>query len=125
MGAFMISKAYFFIGAHYVLAFFQAGGKPLHAFGKLDHGYGVFVCPGGQKCSFVYQVGQVGADEARGHFGYRLDVHGFVDVDLLHVYPQNLFAPAHIGPIDQDMAIETSGPKQTLSRAYWDGWWRP
>ena len=81
-------------------------------FVELLHGDGGFAGAGGQQGRLVDQVGQVGADEARGDPGHFLQVHRPIQPHVAAVDFEDVLAAADVGPIDQHVAVEAPRAEQ-------------
>ena len=61
---------------------FKSGNYPFNRLLEFRHSHFGLVPPYGEQCSFVYQVGKIGADHAGGHAGYYIDVQTVCCRDL-------------------------------------------
>ena len=72
----------------------------------------LLVAAGGQDGRLVDDVGQVGAAEAGRGAGDRLEVERLVERLAPHVHAQDLQAPLHVGPVEDDLAVEAARPQE-------------
>jgi len=112
VAAFVISGALLFVGVHDALALFQTRDNPLDTLVELLHGNGGLVRPRGQQSGLIDQVGQVGANETGRDPRQFLQIDRRVELHLRGVNLQNVFAPADVGPIDRNVAVEPAGAQE-------------
>ena len=97
---------------HHAGLLLRAGDHPHDPLLELLHGDLAPALAGGQQRRLVDQVGEVGAGEAGGLAGQR------VEVDLLGqrlaagVHLEDVLAALAIGPVDDHLAVEAAGPQQ-------------
>ena len=72
----------------------------------------------GQQRGFVDQIRQIRADKARRDRGDLPQIDRFVQLDVLDVDLEDRFPPANVGPVDQDLPVETAGPQQRLVQRF-------
>ncbi len=80
---------------------------------------GVLVAAGGQDGSLVDDVLQVGAHETGGGLGDGRQVGLRLDRLALDVDLEDGFAPAHVGTIEDNTAVEAAGPEQGRIEHVW------
>ncbi len=107
------------IGRDLLLLFRDDQALPLHPHHHLvfclfevAHRDGLVVLPGREKCRFVHEVGEIGAGKSGCSLGEGLELHIVGQRDVLRVHAQNAFASLHIRPVDDHLAVESSGTHQ-------------
>ena len=72
-----------------------------------------FIATSGKQSCFIQQVGKVGPDKSRGLLGndFQIDILGQRLVLRMHL--ENCFAPFNVRTANQNLAVKTSGTKQS------------
>ncbi len=91
---------------------FRAELDALDGFLELAHADALAVAAGSQQGGFIDRILDVGADEARRGLGQHDDVDGVGDGLAAQVDAEDGLAAAHVGPVDDDAAVETPRPQQ-------------
>ena len=91
----------------------RAGDHPVHGLGELLGGDQGLLASSGQDGRLVDQVRQVGAAEAHGLLGDGLQVGVLGQGLALGVHLEDLDAPADVGVVQGDLAVEASGPQES------------
>jgi hypothetical protein len=94
--------------AHHALLL-EPGDDPIDRVVEIFHLDGGLVLARGEERRLVDEVGQIGAGEAGRALRDDLDVDAVADLDGLDVDAQDVFAPADVGLVHEDLAIEASG----------------
>ena len=84
----------------------RSGDDPLQGLLELGHADDLLVAPRRQDGRLVDEVGEVGAGEARRLAGDAFDVDALVERLALGVDAQDLDPAAHVGAIEDDLAVE-------------------
>ena len=90
----------------------RAGHDPLERLLELGHPDDLLVPPGGQDRGLVDEVREVRAGEAGRLLGDALDVDRLVERLALGVDLEDRRPAAHVGPVEDDLAVEPAGPQQ-------------
>ena len=126
VAAFVVGDALLLVDVHHALLLLQARRDPLHALVELVHGDRGLALARGQQRGLVHQVGQVGADEARGDLAPRRSrLTDLVELHAGHVDLQDLLAAADVGPVDQHVAVEAARAQQRRVERFRAGSWPP
>ena len=70
------------------------------------------VAAGGEQRGLVHEVGEVGAGEARGAAGEHVEAHVGLERLALGVHLEDRLAALEVGAVDDDLAVEATGPQQ-------------
>ena len=76
--------------------------------------HGGVVVPRGDQGGFVHHVSQIRPDHSGHALGQHVELDRVVERDFaaLHVDLKDLFPTYHVGPVDDDMAVEAAGTEQ-------------
>ena len=86
----------------------RAGDDPLQGLLELGHADDLLVAPRGQDGGLVDEVGEVGAGEAGRLAGDAFDLDALVERLALGVDLQDLGPAAHVGAVEDDLAVEAA-----------------
>ena len=86
----------------------RAGDDPLQGFLELGHADDLLVAAGRQDRGLVDEVREVGAGEARRLARDAFDIDALVERLALGVDPQDLGPATHVGPVEDDLAVEAA-----------------
>ena len=112
VAAFVVGDALLLVLVDDALLLFQAGGDALDPFVELLHADRVFPLRAASSAASLTRLARSAPTKPDVMRGDVLKSHGVVELHVLHVDFQNLFAAAHVGPIDQHVAVESSGTQQ-------------
>ena len=90
----------------------RAGDDALERLAELRRADDLLVAPRGEDGRLVDEVGQVGAAEAGRGLGDERQVDGLVERLALDVDLEDLQAALHVGPVEDDLAVEAAGAQQ-------------
>ena len=102
---------FFFVGQDHAAAL---GAHHDLVLGNLQvvHQNGLTVLAGGQQCSLVDQVGQIGAAKARSATRQHAQIHIVCNGNLAGVHAEDLLAAANIRQVHYDAAVKATGAQQ-------------
>ena len=106
------NDAFFFIADQARLAL-RAHDDPFDGFFQFRLADRFFVAASRQDGAFIDQVFQIGAHETGCAARNGAEVHVWLKGLAARVHLQDGFAPAHIGTVKRDAAVETSGAQQS------------
>ena len=98
-----VTRRDFFCGPHYHF---------VYAFVYVRHGNDLSACANGKYGRFVEQVFQVRPRKACRYTRHRAEVYVGAYRLFAGVHLQNSFATAHVGTVDVNLPVETSGAQQ-------------
>ncbi len=112
VAAFVVGDAQFFLLVDDPRLLLEPRDDALDPLLEFRHGHEVLISPCRQQGRLVHEVRQVGADETRRQFGDPLQFDLVVHLDPGGVHLEDGFAPFDVGPVDEDVAVESPGPQQ-------------
>ena len=114
-----------FVRIEQAVALLQAGGDALDRLGEVGDRDGVGAAPCRQQGRLVHQIRQIGAGEAGGQRGDRLDRGAGASFIFAPWMRRISMRPFLVGTIDQHLAVEPARRAAAPDREPPAGWWRP
>ena len=112
MAGLVIGDGRAFLWVEQAVLLLQAGDDPFDGVVEVAGHDHLATCTHGQQRRFVDDVGQVRSGEPGRASSYLLQVHDRVELHAVRVDAQNVQPPLEVGPVDQDLAVEPSGPQE-------------
>ena len=102
------------LGGHHLGLLLQTADDAVHSVEEVLLGDGFLVVAGGDQGGLVADVGNVSAGESRSLTRQEVDVEAVVGLQRLQMYLEDSLALCHVGQVDVDLTVETSGTQQCL-----------
>ena len=119
VGRFVVGHPLFFVFVDHSFFLFEARSDPFDRLVKFLHTNGCFVVTGRQQRRLVHEACQISSAESRSDAGHVLDVHRRIELDRGHMHSQDCLAATHIGPVNQNMPVESARPQECWIERFW------